>query len=620
VIVHTNGTNINAVNNQQMVIEWPANGIRDFMDAIGFVNVSGNEVSDGGSLLTIQKNVGEMLKFGANYGTLDSQIKNPHIITLATINTNAGGNFQYRMQDGTSSSLTLTDVISNIKDDGTAYPGSTFANGRWGVSRVFSFTSNALKIQPTQDDYKDKNKAIESINNDPFVIEPSIQANGMLIGYIINKGDATDLTNPNQAEFLNAGKFGAGVSSVVGGTQDMQSVYDQSLQPQILTDDSLGAVQFKRGTTGGDTDSVFEIINGSSTQSLKVTGAGEVTIGTTGTEYKLPTARGTLDQTLVTDASGVVTWQTSASGGVPTHIASGTGDVKIDGNTPSAVGQVLRTTVSGASAEASWSLPDWVHTVNTGTPSLSASNLLGTDEMLVNDVGTGMRKITVNDVLSKGNVELPRDPTPNDNRNNGGFEVGQVWINTIDETVWKMTEQHQGGALDGELAFWRQLTNPESVADARQLTNPESVADALTGCLEITNDAGQYTQTLLTNSNRSVLWGIGLENCNVVSNPITREVFLAVSDRTNDLIDIYKRDGEANSFSFLQTLKPSVFVAPAGIEYGNTLSLSSTASGVFLYVGARDNPSADDRLYIYKLNTSPQYEVQTFNQKIRLLV
>jgi len=47
------------------------------------------------------------------------------------------------------------------------------------------------------------------------------------------------------------------------------------------------------------------------------------------------------------------------------------------------------------------------------------------------------------------------------------------------------------------------------------------------------------------------------------------------------------------------------------------LSLSSTASGVFLYVGARDNPSADDRLYIYKLNTSPQYEVQTFNQKIR---
>lgn len=217
VLVHVDGTNIDVTNDEQVVLLNYVNSIRDLSEALGFINISGNTMSSAATALTILKSSGMMFKFGANWVGDES---NPHVVSLATIDTSGSGIFQYRFQDGTSSALTLTDMIPNIKDDGTAYPGTTYANDRYGATRVYSFTSNNLKLQAPQYEYKKAEDAIDGILTEGYVTEPSLLENGMLIGFIITKGDTTDLSDEKDAVFISAGKLGAISSGGGSGSGD----------------------------------------------------------------------------------------------------------------------------------------------------------------------------------------------------------------------------------------------------------------------------------------------------------------------------------------------------------------------------------------------------------------
>jgi hypothetical protein len=208
-LVHTNNVNINAVNNEQTVLYNATNSLRDLSDVIGFINVSGNVMSKGTGALELVKSEGSVFFYGANYETDPT---NPHIKTISEINTSTTGTFQYRMQDGSSSALTLTSVIIDILDDGTAYPGTTLANNQWGVTRVFAFLSNVIKLQPPQFEYSSSEEAISNINSEGWVQEPSF-SNGLLIGYIVQR-EGSDLST---AIFLEAPKFGLGGGGASSG-------------------------------------------------------------------------------------------------------------------------------------------------------------------------------------------------------------------------------------------------------------------------------------------------------------------------------------------------------------------------------------------------------------------
>jgi hypothetical protein len=61
-----------------------------------------------------------------------------------------------------------------------------------------------------------------------------------------------------------------------GTSSDLQTAYNNSTSPEIITSDSGSAVAFRRGTTGGDTDDVIEVENGAGTQTFSVRGDGTV--------------------------------------------------------------------------------------------------------------------------------------------------------------------------------------------------------------------------------------------------------------------------------------------------------------------------------------------------------
>jgi hypothetical protein len=206
-IVHTDNVNVQTVNNQQVDAANPLSTAYDIADAIGFVNKSGNEFTANGANLNINKSAGVMFKIGSNY---DVDTGNPHNKTLAALTPVT---FEYRYSDGSSQAPWLTTIDPNNLDDG-AGGNTAVGNNRWSVQRIYSFVSNNVKLQRGVEDFATKAAAIEGITSEAYVTEPSIAANGLLRGWIVVKQGATDLSDPGQAQFINAPKFG---ESAAGG-------------------------------------------------------------------------------------------------------------------------------------------------------------------------------------------------------------------------------------------------------------------------------------------------------------------------------------------------------------------------------------------------------------------
>jgi hypothetical protein len=266
VVVHVNHSTVNAVDNQQQAALNPVGHISDLYAGLGFINVSGNIFSPNGANLNIDKSVGVMQALGANW---DSDIDNPSHKTLASL---PALTFQYRYQDGTNGA-TGTVIDPDTYDVGgtpTVVPANRFT-----IQRAYSFIANDVKIQPGQIVYNTLAEAKGAIQTEAFVTEASIGENGLLRAFIIVRSGTTDLSDTADAEFIPAGKFGqtTGIGGVSVST--MQDTYNNStLDPEILTNDTNGAISFQRGTTGDDDDIVFNVRNGAGVPTFNVCGDG----------------------------------------------------------------------------------------------------------------------------------------------------------------------------------------------------------------------------------------------------------------------------------------------------------------------------------------------------------
>ena len=270
-LVHDSNIFINDINVQVDYVNEPMAQLRDLYSIIGLINISGNTMS-GQASLKIDKSAGTMAAYGANYATNN---KDPNIVSLDAIDTNAMGVFQYIMQDGTNGMIISTDVLPDIYDNGTPYPGGTVPVNKFTVQRWYSSTSNNLQVQPGQTIYNSMELAEASILTESFIIAPSIVDSSIFIGYMIVKQSTTDLTDASDAKFIKAGKFGA--LSGTSGANTLQGVYDISnANPEILTNVSGGALTVRRGSAG-DIDNVIEIQNNVGTTVSSITGEGIIT-------------------------------------------------------------------------------------------------------------------------------------------------------------------------------------------------------------------------------------------------------------------------------------------------------------------------------------------------------
>lgn len=184
------------------------NSLIDLSKALGHINLSGNVISKGSALMSIQKTEGYIYAFGSNFS---NNIKNPSELFLPAGDTATGLIMEYYMKNG-NISTPLTTINPNYYDNGGNYPDALITTNEWSVQRVFSSSSsdNHLHIMLGQHFYVQKQDAINAIATEIFEVPQSLIDDDVLLGYIVVQQGTTDLTN---ATFLRASKF-----SGVGGS------------------------------------------------------------------------------------------------------------------------------------------------------------------------------------------------------------------------------------------------------------------------------------------------------------------------------------------------------------------------------------------------------------------
>lgn len=200
IAIHTNNTVINATNQTAGTAGYTINQLQDLFEALGALNISGNAITANGANLNINRSAGTILRYGCNF---PDDVTNPHQKSFAS---GSAITFRYRRQNSVETADTTNIAPSQYDNAGTL---TSVGSSNFSVQRIYIFQSGLVRIQYGQAIYPTMATALSSISTENFTTEQNIAANGIAICYLAIKGNATDLSDPAQARFVNLSKFGA---------------------------------------------------------------------------------------------------------------------------------------------------------------------------------------------------------------------------------------------------------------------------------------------------------------------------------------------------------------------------------------------------------------------------
>jgi hypothetical protein len=216
-VLHQSGSVTNGVVTQPIVSYGTNHWQDDFTRAFGPLKVSGHVLAASGSTLGITKTAGDSYVIGRNYTT---DPNNPNNITSAT-DTAVTVSKIYRAY--VSGSTLRLDTNTNNTGHTTIDPTKYNNNGVTGsvgaseasIQRVYWYpnsASRAFTVYYGSAVYADPpggtnalDVAQQNIASENFVEGENTAGAAILVGYIIVLGSATDLSNTEQARFIQAG-------------------------------------------------------------------------------------------------------------------------------------------------------------------------------------------------------------------------------------------------------------------------------------------------------------------------------------------------------------------------------------------------------------------------------
>jgi hypothetical protein len=229
--------------------------------------------------------------------------------------------------------------------DPTSYnPSSTTvsvipSNNNAVIHHVYCDILGQISIQYGQTVYASLTAAISAHleGQDSFNENPIFNSLAVKIGYIIATKACTSLTDSASSKIIGTDKFGStGGGQASASVVDLQRAYDNSVQPQITTSTTKGALQIKNGAVSNITDA-FEIQNISGVKVFGVNGLGLTTDSVSATTYSGITTSmvantSTLSGNTVTDVfnnatvstDGIVLYTTDMIAGVREEVINGT--------------------------------------------------------------------------------------------------------------------------------------------------------------------------------------------------------------------------------------------------------------------------------------------------------
>lgn len=256
-IIHLNATNIGSVTDTSdgFIFNEHLNWV-DLNIALGTsINVSGNNISANGSNLKLDASAGSVYARSINR----TNAKDPNVVSY---NASTTLYFQESWQSGgffAFGSLT-TDLTPGKYDDGTGgtgTPDGVVASNRYSIRNVYLLgSSGQYFIQYGQATYSSIAEAIAGIQTETFTINPILSALDQR-AWIIIKGDATDLSDKDQARICTADRFGERQidCDIEDGVANMFSFANGIIinQPTASTTVLGGVINFNLGRDGGGT-------------------------------------------------------------------------------------------------------------------------------------------------------------------------------------------------------------------------------------------------------------------------------------------------------------------------------------------------------------------------------
>lgn len=191
----------------QVILGQPANQFADLTDALAPFSVSGNRISANGVNLSFNKTSGILFARSFNRFVGVVPTEDPHN-TPSPAQAPAQFRRVTQTPGPTPPVVTVLDP-ANYDVAGVITPVGGGVNTAT-IQRVWLFgtnlTTNQMIVQYGQVTYASLANAVAAIGAGNFVPTP-VTADGTLIGYIAVIRSATNLSDPTQATFVNAGKF-----------------------------------------------------------------------------------------------------------------------------------------------------------------------------------------------------------------------------------------------------------------------------------------------------------------------------------------------------------------------------------------------------------------------------
>ncbi len=206
-VIHSNLTTINTTNEIKAPIVAPTNQLHDFMNAVGRLNLNGNEFTANGANLMLDKSAGQIFGMGINGG----DFTDPHRLTIGATQALT---FRYRLQNGTE--FSDTQVLNPTQYDLNGVLTTLSNNNRWSIQHINMFQSGLVRIQYGQHEYNSFNEAVGKAFTETFTVENNIAENSILRAYLVMKKNITNLQSAitaGDAAIIQVDKFG----NAVGG-------------------------------------------------------------------------------------------------------------------------------------------------------------------------------------------------------------------------------------------------------------------------------------------------------------------------------------------------------------------------------------------------------------------
>ena len=265
-VVHPNRSTITSINQTVDFDVSPMAALRDLWTPLKLINQGVIVSYYSAGTMSIQTSAGTL--WGNGIGWTTNQ-QNPDSISISGTSPTT---FQYRSRFGPITGSTglpaaptgNTTTIDSHHYDLNGSIVAVGANNRATNQRIYLFPTGLIRIQYGQFSYSSMANAIAGIDTEVFVEYSNNRDNGILIGILTVREDASDLSSTGDAQFRFVSKFGELLAGAGGiSTTTLQQAYDNSSDPEITINSTLDGLSIKNGT--GNADNVTSLIQGQNT-------------------------------------------------------------------------------------------------------------------------------------------------------------------------------------------------------------------------------------------------------------------------------------------------------------------------------------------------------------------